>query len=480
MKSALIATANREAVHVIGDYLRSQNQFDTDVVSSGDDLSALRDKNRYELIFIDLTLLLRGNESDPRTDYGEAIRRFRKSFPSGEIVVLSIQERLRDTVMAVKAGAANYLTFPVDQHEVGLIVESIQEADLLHSEIDYLRKKALKEDTIESVDARSPVMKNVIAKVKSVAPTKTTVLLSGETGTGKGLIARYMHLESHRRDRQFISLHCGALPDTLLESELFGHEKGSFTGASRKKRGKFELASGGTIFLDEIGTVTPVMQIKLLQVLQERSLQRVGSELTVEVDVRIIAATNEDLEEKCRKGEFRKDLFYRLNVFPIEVPPLRERKEDIEVLAEHILGKMNRLYGKKITRIDRDVLEGFKSYRWPGNIREMENLIERAYILENSTVLTRNNFPPDLFYGLESVGEMPLDVSLSLSALRKQAVFLVERQYLSEVLTRNRGSIKNSAKDAGITVRQLNKLMNKYGMRKEEFKSPPPGSEKPE
>ncbi len=284
-------------------------------------------------------------------------------------------------------------------------------------------------------------------------------------------MANLIHRHSNRRDAQFISVHCGAIPDTLLESELFGHEKGSFTGAVRRKLGKFEIAHGGTIFLDEIGTITPSAQIKLLQVLQDGAFQRVGGEETIEANVRVIAATNADLKKMCDDGQFRKDLYYRLNVFPIELPPLRGRVEDVPYFVEEFLKIMNRLNTKEIHDTHPRVIEAFKNYSWPGNIRELENLMERAYILESSSVLTPESFPGELFESETLSATVSVDAGLSIAEVRRKGIEDIERNYLKEQLAQNRGKIQGTAKAAGITTRQLHKLMKKHGIRKEEFKS---------
>jgi transcriptional regulator with GAF, ATPase, and Fis domain len=292
----------------------------------------------------------------------------------------------------------------------------------------------------------------------------------GETGTGKGVLAKLIHRHSNRKSRPFVSVHCGAIPDTLLESELFGHEKGAFTGAVRRKLGKFEIADGGTIFLDEVGTITSPAQIKMLQILQDRMMQRVGGEKSIEVDVRIIAATNSDLLRMVREGHFRQDLFYRLNVFPIEIPPLRERAEDIPLFAELFLERLNKFYSKSIHSVHSDVLEAFELYSWPGNIREMENLIERAYILETTSVLTPEGFPSDLFTQNPRGESRTPDMRLTLAEVRQRAVERVEREYLRELLLTHKGRINLTALAAGITTRQLHKLMTRHRLNKQDFK----------
>jgi transcriptional regulator with GAF, ATPase, and Fis domain len=313
-------------------------------------------------------------------------------------------------------------------------------------------------------------MNKVFEQIRSVAPTKSTVLLIGETGTGKNVLAQLIHQQSNRKDDQFISVHCGAIPDTLIESEMFGHEKGAFTGAVRRKMGKFEFATGGTIFLDEIGTITPAAQIKLLQVLQDGTYQKVGGEETLKTDVRVITATNADLKNMCNQGTFRNDLYYRLNVFPIEIPPLRKRLEDIPLFIETFLNKLNQFSLKTIHGVHPQVIESLRQYSWPGNIRELENLVERAYILESSSVLTPESFPSELFEAETTSVFIPSSEHLTLADARQRGIEEIERNYLKDVLARNKGIINESARDAGISSRQLNKLMNRYGIRKEEFK----------
>ena len=280
-----------------------------------------------------------------------------------------------------------------------------------------------------------------------------------------------IHFHGTRSYDPFVILHCGAIPDTLLESELFGHEKGAFTGAVKMKRGKFELAQNGTIFLDEIGTITPAAQIKLLQVLQDGTFSRVGGEIELKTDARIIAATNSNLVGISEKGEFRKDLFYRLNVFPIELPPLKERREDIPLLIDQLLKNLNAKHGKSLNGVHPQAIAALQGYHWPGNIRELENLMERAYILETSHVLTPENFPAELFESDITAALLPIDTDIPLSEARQIAVDDFERQYLKELFSRTKGRVNLAAKEAGISTRQLNKLMVKHGIRKEVFKN---------
>jgi DNA-binding NtrC family response regulator len=466
MRNILVVSKQQETFSAL-DASFGKGYYSVERVSTQDAAMEMLRKKRYDFVFIDVEIL---RESLPGNGYKAALQLFWHVYPTIEIVVMSSQEMIREAVMAVKAGASNYLTYPINPEEAKYITESVHESIMAQSELDYLRDQFWQSDSLEFVQTESTVMKKVLDKVRSVATTKSTVLLVGETGTGKGELAKLIHRHSNRRDAQFIGVHCGAIPDTLLESELFGHEKGAFTGAVRRKLGKFEIANGGTIFLDEVGTVTPSAQIKLLQVLQDRTFQRVGGEATIEVDVRIIAASNMDLKKMCDEGQFRKDLYYRLNVFPIEVPPLRERIEDVPHLVEVFLEKMNRFNTKEIHDVDSQVIEAFMGYSWPGNIRELENLMERAYILESSLVLIPESFPSELFGSEFYSASVPVNPPLTLAETRNRGVENIERRYLKQLLSHNKGKIKNSAHDAGITTRQLHKLMKKYDLSKEEFK----------
>lgn len=464
MHRILVVTKDPDCFLFIQSCFRSGYKVEK-AVDKGQALEILK-KKRFDFLFIDINFLSPSlRDIDP-----SLLQSFWHLSPALEIIIMAPQERIRDAVMAVKAGASNYLTYPLDAEEVHYVTETTYRSKLFQSEFDYLRDQFLQRDSIDMVFTHTPEMQSVFNKIQSVATARSTVLLMGETGTGKSMFAKLIHRYSNRRNNQFISLHCGAIPDTLVESELFGHEKGAFTGAVRKKLGKFEIANGGTIFLDEIATITPSAQIKLLQVLHDGTFQRVGGEDTIKTDVRVIAATNTDLKVMCDEGHFRKDLYYRLNVFPIEIPPLRDRKDDIYLFVDAFLKKLNMYYLKDIHGVEPEVLHAFKQYSWPGNIRELENLLERAYILESSSTLTLRSFPHELHEPALIPTDWASDRMPTLAEVRKKEVANIEKRYLQEVLKRHRGRINETAEASGISTRQLHKLMTRHGLNKEVFK----------
>jgi len=468
MEKVLVVSKNEEARKTLTGVLGEQYR-----VFSENRAKAWMDrvvKDRYEITFIDIGFLQKVKEQNEYRTYKKVLQIFKKAYPTVSIVVMTQPDQIRPAVDIVRAGANNYLTFPLDAAELKYVVDSIYESDRLESELDYFRSSFWPKENLDLFRTKSPSMAKVLEKVSAVSQTRTTVLLNGETGTGKGVMAKLIHSQSNRRDNLFVNVHCGAIPENLVESELFGHEKGAFTGATQRNLGKFEVAQGGSIFLDEVGTISPSVQIKLLNVLQERNFQRVGGRETIDADVRIIAATNIDLKKMCDDGLLRRDLYYRLNVFSIELPPLRERREDIPLLSEVFLQRLNSLYPKDIRGIHTDVLDAFQGYSWPGNIREMEHLIERAYILEKSPVLTPDSFPAEIASSDLTVATIPLDTEISLAQTRKRAVADIEQRYIQETLSRNNGRINRTAAAAGITTRQLNKLMKKYGINKNDFK----------
>ncbi len=465
MQRILIVASSSDA-KIAASCFPPQARIDIEHHASGI-VSRLEEKT-YDLVFFDIQLLSPEHGNDKTGGVRRLTRLVWNKNPTAEVIVLCPADRIREAVNAVKEGAGNYLTLPLDPVEVRYVINSMREVRRLEEQLDYFRKITGSGNQDNVVGTTNPAMDDVFKKARMVAPTDSTVLLTGETGVGKGVIARLIHSLSERGRGPFVSVHCGAIPETLIESELFGHEKGSFTGAIRRKLGRFEIAAGGTIFLDEVGTIGEATQVRLLQVLQDKCFHRVGGDVDIFVNTRVISATNIDLKSKCEAGRFRKDLYFRLNIFPINIPPLRERKEDIPRLAEHILAKLNKTHPKTVEGIHPIVLDAFARYPWPGNVRELENLMERAHILETSHVLTPDVFPSELFEN-EALA-MPVDASISLHAFREKAKDEAERVYLKDMLSRHNGRIGPTADAAGITTRQLNKLMTKHNLRKEDFK----------
>jgi two-component system response regulator PilR (NtrC family) len=347
-------------------------------------------KNEPDVVLCDLML--------PDGSGLDLLRDIKAQNPSVAVIMITAHTSTKSAVEALKAGAHDYIAKPFDIDELKIIVRKAAERKELEDENIHLRTALEERHTFANIIGKSPKMQEIFGIIQRIAKTTSTVLISGESGTGKELIARAIHYNSGRRGK-FVGINCGAMPETLLESELFGHERGAFTGAIREKRGLFHEADRGTIFLDEIGETTVSVQIKLLRVLQDRVVRRVGSNVETQVDVRVIAATNRDLGESIRNGTFREDLFYRINVIPIALPPLRQRKEDIPLLVDHFITKFSNQLGVLQKRISADAMRLIEKYHWPGNVRELENVIERMIALEPSDVLTTKSLPEQVLLG---------------------------------------------------------------------------------
>ncbi len=354
------------------------------------DARAAIQKQEPDLILCDLML--------PDGSGIDLLREVKTQNPSVAVIMITAHTSTKSAVEALKTGAFDYIAKPFDIEELKIIVRKAVERKELEDENIHLRSALEERFTFANIIGKSSKMQEIFSIVQRIAPTMSTVLISGESGTGKELIARAIHYNSGRRGK-FVSINCGALPETLLESELFGHERGAFTGAIREKRGLFHEADRGTIFLDEIGETSTAMQIKLLRVLQDRVVRRVGSNTEAIVDVRVIAATNRDLSDSIQKGTFREDLFYRINVIPIELPSLRHRKEDIPILVEHFIAKFCSNLGVPQKKISSDAMRAIEKYHWPGNVRELENVVERMIALETSDVLTTKSLPEHVLLG---------------------------------------------------------------------------------
>jgi two-component system response regulator PilR (NtrC family) len=367
-------------------------------------------------------------------------------------------------VEALRMGAYDYVSKPFDVDELKIIVRNALERRQLRQENLLLKRALQSSHQFSSIVGRSDAMLAVFKLIETVAPTNSTILVTGESGTGKELVARAIHFNSLRRDRPFVAVNCGALPEQLLESELFGHMRGSFTGASANKKGLVEVADRGTIFLDELGEMSSMMQVKLLRVLQERRFRRVGGTEEVEANIRVIAATNQDLAKMVADGRFREDLYYRVNVIQVQLPPLRERQEDIALLAGHFLEKFREQMGKNVASISQEAMAYLERYDWPGNIRELENIIERAVALESSAAILPDSLPPQL-RGLaakngQTATQLP-DAGFDLEA----HVENMERDYIAQALKRAGGKQSKAAELLGMSFRSFRYYVKKYNLR---------------
>lgn len=387
-----------------------------------------------------------------------------------EIVVLGDLDMISLLVNLAKAGASDFITTPVNRDVLEHVLDNLRLKRTVKSQFRYFSDNALSPEVKAFMDRCSPAMQEVFGKIRAVADTKALVLLLGETGVGKGWMARIVHNLSNRADGPFISVHCGSVPETLFESELFGHERGSFTSADRRQIGKLELGSKGTVFIDEVGTMTPMQQVKLLHVLQEKTFQRIGGRKDIPLDARIIAATNADLKERVAKGEFRKDLFFRLNTFPVTIPPLRERPNDIELLVEHFIRIFKYRHGRDVHGVHPVAMEAILRYEWPGNVRELENILERSFLLEKTRIIRPETLPLELSCTHKPPNGNCIDTSRTLSELKQKAFDTIERLYLIKLFEQHEGRMDKTAHQAGISTRHLRNLIRKHDIHRLEYK----------
>jgi two-component system response regulator HydG len=422
-------------------WLKEENYF---AASVQDGVSAVRavSEEKWDVILLDLKM--------PGMDGMEVLRQVKELAPQTVVVMMTAYSSIESSVKAMKEGAYDYIVKPLDVQELTLMIQKIVDHQQLITENILLRKRLKERHGYENIIGKSAPMEKVFEMIRTVADTTATVLVTGETGTGKELVARAIHANSSRRYSPFVAVSCGALPDTLLESELFGYERGAFTGADRTKKGRFELADGGTLFLDEIGEISLKTQVKLLRVLQEKSFQRLGGTQSINVDVRVITATNRDLGKAVEEGIFRNDLYYRLNVVNIHLPPLRERREDIPMLAEHFIEKFNLEFNKKFDRLEKKALELLMSYHWPGNVRELENVIERAAVLDQGPELKAASLP------FCSVEVTSVDGPESLEEM--------EKSHIIKMLDRNDWNIAKTARSLNIDRTTLHKKIKRFGL----------------
>ncbi|HVD76009.1 MAG TPA: sigma-54 dependent transcriptional regulator [Vicinamibacteria bacterium] len=446
--SILLVDDEEKILKALGRALRDEGH---EVVAAGGAREAQRllASRPFDLLVVD-------NRMPEKTGL-ELIRELASTTAEGDrpqIIMMTAHATVESAIAAMKLGAFDYLQKPFEVEELLVVARRALEHQRLRTQNRYLLSEREEEFDHYGIVGRSGAIQEVIRQLELVAQARSTVLITGETGTGKELVARAIHDRSAQREMPLIKVNCAALPEGLLESELFGHVKGAFTGAISSKKGKFALADGGTIFLDEIGTMSPAVQAKLLRVLQEREFEPLGAERTEKVDLRVIAASNRDLRRMVTEGRFLEDLFYRLSVIPIHIPPLRERREDIPALTDHFIRKHNQRTGKRIEKVDDAALEAFRGYDWPGNVRELENTIERAVVLSPGPVITRHEVS---LLGVTEATPVGLP-SLKLH----QNVDWVERETIARALQRSAGIKKDAADLLGISQRALSYYLAKH------------------
>ena len=427
------------------DWLK-EDGYEVGLASSGEEAIVQAKQENWEVILLDLKM--------PGMDGLEALKRLKEVNPEAEILMMTAYATVDTAVQAMKEGAFDYLVKPFDPDEVEMQIKKIvQHKDLVLENL-LLRKTLEEKFQYDEIIGKSDAMQEIFGMISRVAPTDSTVLITGESGTGKELIAQAIHANSERSYMPFIAVSCGALPDALLESELFGYEKGAFTGATHAKRGRFEMADGGTLFLDEIGDISLKTQVGLLRVLQQKEITRLGSEQTTKVDVRILAATNRDLKQAIQEKRFREDLYYRLNVISIHIPPLRERTEDIPLLVETFIRKFCAEMNKEEKKVGLSALKLLMDYDWPGNVRELENVIERALVIGQG----REILPDDLPFSRSVLRPTELPKSLKL----------MEKIHIERILKENDWNISKAARELEIDRQTLYNKMQKYEINKGE------------
>jgi two-component system, NtrC family, response regulator PilR len=456
MASILVCDDQRSICEMLDISLRKDGHR-VETVNGGEAAKKKLSSANYELLITDIKM--------PQTDGIEVLRFARQSSPETSVILITAVEDYEAAVQAVKGGAFDYIhKGPGLLEELKLAVGRALETLVLQRENFAFKRDAASRNSLDNFIGSSPVIEKLKVTIRTVAPTASTVLIYGESGTGKELVARAVHACSSRASEPFVSINCGAFPETLLESELFGYVKGAFTGASQNKRGLFEVASGGTIFLDEIGEMSVSMQVKLLRVLQERTLRPVGGTQESPVDVRVIAATNRDLREMVANGTFREDLYYRVSVIPIQVPALRERRDDVELLANHFLKKYSLAAQKSILRISQESLDSLKAFEWPGNVRQVENTIERAVAMETGNELRVDleaDRPRARAAAASSNGHGSPDVPSDGIDFEKY-VAGVERSLIESALQQSGGVQIRAAELLKVSYRSFRHLLKKY------------------
>jgi DNA-binding NtrC family response regulator len=463
-KRILVVEDDQYVLESLG-LLLTQEGYEVGTASEGQTALQHIRNGAFDLVIADLKM--------PKMDGLELLKKLRAIAPEIMVIIMTAYGSIKSAVEAMKLGASDYITKPISADEIRLVLQKVLEKQSLIMEIKALRQELEGRYGLDKIIGKDQKMQEVYDLILTVARTDATVLITGETGTGKELVARAIHYNSARKNRPFVAVNCSAMPETLMESELFGYEAGAFTGASKRRLGKFEFACGGSIFLDETASIPLPIQTKLLRVLQEKEFERIGGNETVKADIRLITATNKDLKKEVEEGHFREDLFYRLNVFPIHLPPLRERRGDIPLLVSHFLEKFNKTTKKEVKGVSQEVLNGMMTYHWPGNVRELENLIERAVIIAQKDVIGQIDLPKGRSFDAhprEIKIEFGSDLVTGLGL--SEFVATCEKEYLTSLLKRHEGHIGLSASEAKIDTKTLYRKLKEYQIKKVEFKRP--------
>jgi two-component system response regulator PilR (NtrC family) len=441
-------------IHDVLAQLLTSEGYEVEISASGEEALEKFPSQSFDVILLDLLM--------PGMDGIEVLRRIKKTDPLASVIIITAYGSVESAISAMKIGALDYVQKPFKHDDLLLAIEKAVERKRLQDENLRLKDELRKRYGFANIIGKSQVMKNLFELVKAAAPTRSTILLQGESGTGKELVARAVHLNSNRAEAPFITVNSGSLPPDLLESHLFGHVKGAFTGAVALKKGLFEVADLGTIFFDEISSINLETQAKLLRVMQEKEFMRLGGTQTIKVDVRILAATNSDIEELIVQKMFRKDLFYRLNVIKIEIPPLRQRKEDIPLLVKHFVEVYGRENRKEVEGVSEDVLEILDAHDWPGNVRELENLVERAVVLSRSNIITRASLPPFLLRegGIDDRVVIDSEESLDL----KERTQAYQKKVIFAALKKTKGVQNKAAKLLGVKPTTLNEMIKRLSI----------------